>query len=142
MDSNTVLEAIAEIEAMGEPITVRAVHQRTKGSMRDVSYYVQQWREYRLLPKTDWERLEERVDALRARLTAHPGDARLHGYLKELSGLLLQTIRTMHTESLRPRPAPAPSVRYATRKERSARNKAQWAETKGIMRLLRTRFGY
>ena len=126
---------------MGEPITVRAVHQRTRGSMRDVSYYVQQWRECRLFPKTDWERLEERVDALRARVTAHPGDARLHGYLKELTGLLLQVVRTLHNESLRPKPAPAPSVRYATRKERAAHNKAQWDERKTIMRLLRTRYG-
>ena len=141
MDSNTVLEAIADLEAMGEPITVRAVHQRTKGSMRDVSYYVGQWREYRLIPKTNWERLEEQVDALRARVTAHPGDARLHGHLKEMTGLLLQTIRTMHNESLRPKPAPAPSVRYATRKERSKHNKAQWGEIKDIMRLLRTRYG-
>jgi hypothetical protein len=141
MDSNTVLEAIAEIEAMGEPITVRAVHQRTKGSMRDVSYYVGQWREYRLIPKTNWERLEEQVDDLRASVTAHPGDARLHGHLKEMTAMLLQVVRTLHNESLRPKPAPAPAVRYATRRERAAHNKAQWAEIKDIKRLLRMRYG-
>ena len=141
MESNTVLETIAELEAMGEPITVRAVHQRTKGSMRDVAYYVRQWRECRLFPTTDWERLEERVDALRASVTAHPGDARLHGHLKEMTGLLLQVVRTLRNESLRPRPAPAPAIRYATRKERAAHNKAQWDERKTIMRLLRTRYG-
>ena len=141
MDSNTVLEAIADLEAMGEPITVRAVHQRTKGSMRDVSYYVQQWRECRLIPTTDWERLEERVDALRARVTAHPGDARLHGLPEGNDRAAPANVRTMHNESLRPKPAPEPYVRYATRRERAAHNKAQWDESKNIMRLLRTRYG-
>ena len=141
MDANTVLVAIAELEATGEPITVRAVHQRTRGSMRDVASYVRQWREYGLLPQTDWQRLEERVDDFRARLTAHPGDVRLHGHLKELTGLLLQTVRTMHSESLRPAPPAPVAVRYATRKERSAQNKAQWAGTKAIIRWLRTRQG-
>ena len=141
VDESTVLAAITELEALGEPITVRAVHQRTRGSMRDVAYYVRQWREYELLPQTDWERLEERVEDLRARLTAHPGEARQPGYVKELTGLLLHVVRTLHNESRRPAPTPAPHVRYATRKERAAHNKAQWAETKTMLRWLRERYG-
>ena len=119
---------------------MRAVHQRTRGSMRDIAAYVRQWRAYELLPETDWQRLEAQVEDFRVRLTAHPGDVRFHGYLKELTGLLLQTVRTMHNASLRPPPDPV-AVRYATRKERSAHNKAQSAETKAIMRWLRTRYG-
>ena len=133
MEPNTVLDAIADLEAAGEPITCRAVHQRTRGSMREVAAYVRQWRAYELLPETDWQRLEGRVEDFSARLAAHPGDVRLHGYLKELAGLLLQAVRTMHNESLRPPPRPV-AVRYATRKERSAQNKAQWAEHKALRR--------
>jgi len=141
MTPTEVLEAITHLEAAGEPITVRAVQALTKGSMRDVAYYVREWREYRLLPKTDWERLEERVDDLRVRLTAHPGDARLPGYLKELTGLLLQVVRTMHNAEMRPQPVPRAPLRYATRKERSQHNREEWEEIRTIKRLLRARYG-
>ena len=77
---------------------------------------------------------------LQSASTAHPGDVRLHAHLKELTGLLLQTVRTMHNESQRPS-EPVEVLRYATRKERSAQNKAQWAEDKAIMRWLRMRHG-
>ena len=97
VDAKQVLAAIAQLEAAGEGITCRAVQGITKGSMRDVSHYVRQWRESALLPKSDWDVLEERLDALRYRIGEDRALRRQYTHTKELMGLLLQAIRYLAT---------------------------------------------
>jgi hypothetical protein len=142
VDAKQVLAAIAQLEAAGEGITCRAVQGITKGSMRDVSHYVQQWRESALLPKSDWDVLEERLDALRYRIGEDRALRRQYTHTKELVGLLLQAVRYLANHPPPTEIHHTHPVRPMTRKERSDHNKTQWAEIKGIMRLLRTRYGY
>ena len=141
MDEKRVLEAIAELEAAGDGITVRAVQRITRGSMRDVAYYVGQWREGRLLPQSDFDRLETQLDDLRARISEDRALRRQHTHLKELVGLTLQMARYLANH-------PPPTelhhihpVRHMTRKERSEHNQTQWQEIRAIQALLKGRYG-
>ena len=140
MDEKRVLEAIAQLEAAGEGITTRAVQRITRGSMRDVVYYVAEWREGRLLPQSDFDRLATQLDDLRARITQDRALRRQHTHMKELVGLLLQTVRSLANhppQEIHHHHQP----RFRTREERSAYNQAAWAELRLAQRLLRTRYG-
>lgn len=140
MDGNRVLAAIAELEAAGEGITCRAVQALSKGSMRDVAYYVAEWREGRLVPESDFARLAAQLDDLRARIGEDRALRRQHAHTKELIGLLLQAVRSLANHPPPSEPPLPPVVRLRTRQERSAYNKAAWAELRLAQRLLGSRY--